>query len=100
MELKAGHILYVRIDYKIDDQEETAQDGVAAMKYLESISEERYLVAGVFGDMDLGEMQGAMILFEAKNMEDAKALCDNDPLMKKGLYRYELYKWNMMIASR
>lgn len=45
-------------------------------------------------------MQGAMILFEAKNMEDAKALCDSDPLMKRGLYRYELYKWNMMIASR
>lgn len=37
MELKAGHILYVRIDYKVDGPEETEQDGLAAMQYLESI---------------------------------------------------------------
>ena len=99
MNLKEGSTLYVRIDYKAGEKDETYQDAEDSMDYLQGIASERYLLAGVFGDMELGTMDGAMILFEAKDFEEAQAVAHNDPLIKKGFYRCELYKWNLMLLS-
>lgn len=99
MDLKEGSILYVRIDYKTGEKEATDQDAQDSMEYLQSIGRERYLLAGVFGDMELGEIGGAMILFEAKDLEEANNIANNDPIIKRGFYRYELHKWNLMISS-
>lgn len=100
MELKEGSVLYVRIDYKIGDKMETEQDGQETMEYLQGIAQERYLLAGVFGNMETEEIGGAMIIFEAKDLVEAQKICDNDPIIKRGFYRYELKQWNLMILSK
>ena len=98
MELKEGMALYVRLDFKIGEEMETEQDGMDTFNYLQSVAKERYLVAGILGDMEAGVFEGAMVLFEAKDMEEAKAIADADPIISRGFYRYELYKWNIMMA--
>lgn len=99
MKLKEGSVLYVRIDYKIGEQVESEQDAMDCMEYLEKIAKERYLVAGVFGDMEKEEMNGAMMLFEASSLEEAKEITEKDPIIERGFYRYELYHWNVMLVS-
>lgn len=59
MSLKEGSVLFARIDYKIGDSQETEQDAIDSMEYLQKIARERYLAAGVFGNMELGTMDGA-----------------------------------------
>lgn len=99
MNLKEGSILYVRIDYKTGDKEETQQDALDSMEYLQRIAQERYLLAGIFGNMEMENMDGAMILFEAKDFEEAQRIANNDPLIKKGFYRCGVHQWNLMILS-
>ena len=50
--------------------------------------------------MKKGEVNGAMILFEAQDLEEAQQLSDEDPIIKSGLYRYELKQWNVMITPK
>ena len=52
MTLAEGNVLYVRIDSKAGTMQESEQDAMDSMAYLEKIARERYLVAGVFGDME------------------------------------------------
>jgi len=40
-----------------------------------------------------------MIIFEAKDLTEAKEVADNDPLIKRNLYRYELFEWDLVILS-
>ena len=74
MSLKEGSVLFARIDYKIGDSQETEQDAIDSMEYLQKIARERYLAAGVFGNMELGTMDGAMVLFEAKAITGATCI--------------------------
>ena len=99
MHLKEGSTLYVRIDYKDGAPMETEQDCQDAMNYLQRIAKERYLLAGLFGDMELGTMDGAMLLFEAKDLNEAQKIAHDDPIIQRGFYRCELYKWNLMLLS-
>jgi len=98
MKLKEGSVLYVRLDYKIEGKQESEQDGMDCYMYLQNIAKERYLVAGMFGDMELMQMDGAMMIFEAKDMEEAKEITNNDPIISRGFYCYELYKWNVSLV--
>lgn len=100
MEFKEGSVLYVRIDYKVGEEEVSEQEAQDSADYLQGIAEERYLTAGVFGNMELMEVDGAMVLYEAKDLEEAKRIADNDPIIKGGLYRYELHIWNVMILPK
>ena len=99
MNLKEGSTLYARIDYKIGDNQETEQDVLDCMEYLQSIAKERYLVAGVFGNMDMEEMDGAMILFEANDLEQAQEIANGDPLIQRGFYDCKVYQWNIMFLT-
>ena len=87
MNLKEGSVLYARIDYKIGDRQETEQDAMDSMEYLQKIAAERYLAAGVFGNMELGTMDGAMVLFEAKDLAEAQKIANDDPIIQRGYYR-------------
>ena len=40
-----------------------------------------------------------MILFEAENFEEAQKIAQNDPLMGRGLYRCELFVWDLVVLS-
>ena len=99
MSLKEGSVLFARIDYKIGDSQETEQDAIDTMEYLQKIARERYLAAGVFGNMELGTMDGAMVLFEAKDLEEAQKIANDDPIIQRGYYRCDVYQWNVMLLS-
>ena len=99
MNLKEGSVLYARIDYKIGDRQETEQDAMDSMEYLQKIAAERYLAAGVFGNMELGTMDGAMVLFEAKDLAEAQKIANDDPIIQRGYYRCDVYQWNVMLLS-
>ena len=100
MNLKEGSVFYARIDYKIGDRQETEQDAMDSMEYLQKIAAERYLAAGVFGNMELGTMDGAMVLFEAKNLAEAQKIANDDPIIQRGYYRCDVYQWNVMLLSK
>ena len=100
MSLKEGSVLFARIDYKIGDSQETEQDAIDSMEYLQKIARERYLAAGVFGNMELGTMDGAMVLFEAKNLAEAQKIANDDPIIQRGYYRCDVYQWNVMLLSK
>ena len=100
MNLKEGSVLYARIDYKIGDRQETEQGAMDSMEYLQKIAAERYLAAGVFGNMDLGTMDGAMVLFEAKDLAEAQKIANDDPIIQRGYYRCDVYQWNVMLLSK
>ena len=100
MNLKEGSVLYARIDYKIGDRQETEQDAMDSMEYLQKIAAERYLAAGVFGNMELGTMDGAMVLFEAKDLAEAQKIANDDPIIQRGYYRCDVYQWNVMPLSK
>lgn len=99
MELKEGMILYIRIDYKTGKNEETEQDAADSMHYLQQIAQERFLLAGILGDMEVGKVDGAMVVFAANNLEEAKKIAYNDPIIERGFYRCEVHKWNLMLLS-
>ena len=50
MDLKEGMALYVRIDDKAGERDETEQDALDSMNYLQQIAKERFLLAGIFGE--------------------------------------------------
>lgn len=100
MNLKEGSVLYARIDYKIGDRQETEQDAMDSMEYLQKIAAERYLAAGVFGNMELGTMDGAMVLFEAKDLAEAQKIANDDPIIQRGYYRCDVYQWNVMLLPK
>jgi len=40
-----------------------------------------------------------MCLFEAKNLEEAQDVTRNDPLIERGLYRSEIFEWELAVLS-
>jgi uncharacterized protein YciI len=54
-----------------------------------------YFIGGGFSNTD-----GGMILLEAKNFEEAQKIARNDPLVQRGLYRYELFIWDLVVLSK
>ncbi|MDB1749407.1 YciI family protein [Enterococcus avium] len=97
--MKSGKTLFVRIDFKNGEDEVSEKVAIDSAAYLKQLSEERYLTAGVFGDMATEIIDGAMIVFEAENLAEAQAISDADPVIQSGLYHYELKQWHVMIAS-
>ncbi|MBO0453864.1 YciI family protein [Candidatus Enterococcus murrayae] len=97
--MKKESTLFVRTDYKIGEDEVTDQVAMDSAQYLKQLSEERYLTAGVFGDMSTEIIDGAMVIFEAENLTEAAAISEADPVIKSGLYRYELKQWHVLVAA-
>lgn len=92
--MKRGNILYVRTDIKIDGANVTKQDFEDHLQYLEGIARERFFMGGGFV-----KKSGGMIVFEAKDIEEAKKIVNGDPLISRNLYRYDLSEWKMVIVS-
>jgi len=40
---------------------------------------------------------GGMLLFQADSMAAAKAIVENDPLVKNGCVKYRLYEWRIVV---
>lgn len=94
MSMKKGDKLYVRIDYRVGERNPTDQDFQDHMSYVEKVAGERYFIGGGFANTD-----GGMILLEAQNFEEAQNIARNDPLVERGLYRYELFVWDPVVLS-
>ena len=92
--MKKGDRIFVRIDYRNEDNAFGPTDFEDPITYLERVAFERYFVGGGFENE-----KGGMIIFEARNFEEAKRIADNDPLIQKGLYTYKLYEWKVAIVS-
>lgn len=92
--MKKGSKLYVRIDYRIGDKNFTDQDFQDHLAYVEDVARERYFIGGGFSNTD-----GGMILMEAEDYEEAQRIAQNDPIVKRGFYRYELFVWDIVVLS-
>lgn len=92
--MKKGDKLFARIDYKIEGVKPSTNDFNDHIKYLSDVADERYFVGGGFSNAN-----GGMIIYEAKNMSEAREIADNDPLIKRKIYRYELFEWELVLLS-
>lgn len=43
------------------------------------------------------ELGGGMLLFQADSMDEAKAIVENDPLIKHQCVTYELHEWRIVV---
>lgn len=92
--MKKSDKLFVRIDYKNPDLDFTPEDFENHVKYLKTIASERYFIGGGFNNT-----RGGMILFKAKDMDEAKEIAEKDPLIEKRFFAFELYEWELFILS-
>lgn len=92
--MNKGDKLFVRIDYRNNDVEFGPKDFEDHLRHLENVAKNRLFMGGGFE----GE-KGGMIIYRAKNIEEAKEIADNDPIIKKGLYTYKMYEWKLVIVS-
>ena len=94
MRLKKGNKLYVRIDYKVENKDMTHQDFQDHLTYVKNVASEQYFVGGGFSNIG-----GGMILLEAVNLEEAQKVFHNDPIIERGLYRCEIFEWELVVSS-
>ena len=94
MRMEKGTKLFVRIDYAVEGKIMADLDIQEHLTYVKSIAGERYFIGGGFSNIN-----GGMCLFDAQNIEDAQRVAQNDPIIKKGFYRYEIYEWELMVLS-
>lgn len=92
--MKKGDKLFVRIDHKNDRVEITEKDFQDHVKYLNGVASGRYFVGGGFANA-----RGGMIIFEAKDLEEAKMIAEKDPIIARGLYKADVYEWDLLILS-
>ncbi|MCH4886148.1 hypothetical protein EZV73_01145 [Acidaminobacter sp. JC074] len=93
--MKAGMTLYVRRDTKANEEKVAEEIFEAHLKYLYDYSKDHSLVGGGFMDRP-----GGMVIFEAKDIEDAHKITRKDPLIAGGYYTYELIPWELVIVSK
>ena len=93
MKLKKGSKLYVRVD-KASKKKITQEDIKDHMDYVEGIAAERFFIGGGFANLN-----GGMILMEAKNIAEARKIFHDDPLIIKGFYNCEVYAWKLVVMS-
>lgn len=93
-EMKKGDKLFVRVDYKISEGKTSSKDFNDHIEYLSGVASERYFVGGGFSNKP-----GGMMIFKAKDIEEAKEIVDKDPMIKRKLYKYELFEWDLAIVS-
>ena len=97
MHIKKGGKLYIRIDEKVAGKDRNYQDLQDHLSYVKSIASERYLIGGVFSN-STDAKEGAC-LFEAENLQEAQEIVQNDPIIARGFYRYNLFEWNLLVLS-
>lgn len=92
--MKKGDKLFVRIDYRVNEAKFGTNDFNDHINYIKNVSKDRYLIGGGFTNKN-----GGMIIFKAKDLDEAKKIADNDPLIKRNLYTYDLNEWDLVILS-
>ncbi len=94
MKMDKGDKLFVRIDYRNNDKNFEDEDFKKHLDYLRGVASERYFIGGGFE-----HEKGGMIIFEAKDMDEAKEIAENDPIINRGLFTCKIYEWNLLLLS-
>lgn len=68
--------------------EDLIRDHVAYLRELEAMG--KLVMCGPFADYP-----GGMVILEAENLEEARALAERDPFIKSGTENYELRTWEI-----
>lgn len=92
--MKKGDILYIRTDFKVEGAKVTKKDYDDHIEYLTEVAKERYFMGGGYINNP-----GGMIVFSAKDLEEAKRISNGDPLIERKLYTYEILEWELVIIS-
>jgi uncharacterized protein YciI len=92
--MNKGEKYFIRIDEKAVKETPPRAVFDEHVAYLLEIAGETAFYGGGFTDNP-----GGMILFKAKTRERAGEICDNDPIIKSGFYRYTLREWEILISS-
>ncbi len=92
--MKKGDKLFARIDYRNKDKEFGPNDFKEHIDYLQKVARERFFLGGGFENT-----KGGMIIFKAHDLKEAKKIAENDPIIKRGLYTYKIYEWNLVLLS-
>lgn len=92
--MKKGSKLYIRIDYRIEETDMTDQDYRVHLDYAEALARERFFIGGGFSNVD-----GGMLLFKAESMEEAQQIAQNDPIIQRGIYRCDVFEWDLFVLS-
>ena len=92
--MKINNVYFVRTDYKIEGKKVTSDDFNDHIKYLKKVAEQTEFYGGGFKNS-----AGGMIIFAAKDIKEAKEIAEGDPLIKRGLYNYELVEWEIVLKS-
>ena len=93
MRFEKGSKLFVRVD-KVGEGEMTQKDFQDHLEYLNNIAKERYFLGGGFSNIN-----GGMILCEALNIDEAKKIFYQDPIIEKKFYQCEVYEWDLVVLS-
>ena len=96
MHIKKDCKLYVRIDYKICGKALSNKDFQEHLAYVQNIAKERYFIGGGFTNSN---EVGGIVIFEAKNLEEAQEIFRKDPIIEKGFYRCEIFEWKVAVIS-
>ena len=94
MQMKKGDKYFVRVDEKVEDKVCRNQDLQDHMDYVTAVAKERYFIGGGFSNVN-----GGMVVFAAKNLAEAEEIAKKDPLIERGLYRYQLFAWKLLVLS-
>ncbi len=92
--MKEKDQLYVRIDTKAILEKPSTDIFNKHIEYLNKISQRGEFYGGGFSNNP-----GGMIIFKASSFLKAKEICDNDPIIKSGFYKYTLYNWEIVISN-
>lgn len=92
--MKIGKKYFVRTDYKVEGKKVTSEDFNDHLNYLKNIAEQTEFYGGGFINNP-----GGMIIFIAKDLIEAKKVAEGDPLIVRGLYKYELVEWEIVLSS-
>jgi uncharacterized protein YciI len=84
---------FVKIEEGIVDKSTFDQFVPAHREYVKRlIAEGREAKTGYWG-----ELGGGMLLFQAADMEEAKAIVAQDPLIQNGCVDYQLHEWCIVV---
>ncbi|MEM6253302.1 MAG: YciI family protein [Cyanobacteria bacterium P01_D01_bin.156] len=84
---------FVKIEHGIVDKSIFDQFVPAHMSYVKQlISQGHQAKTGYWK-----ERGGGMLLFQAANLEEAKAIVQADPLIQNGCVNYELHEWCVVV---
>ena len=86
--------LFLTIDFRIQGTKSTTDYCGAHINNSPQAKSSKYLIAGGF----LNKNKGTLV-FNARNLEEAQQVVNNNALVNNNLYKYELLKYDLLTLS-